>query len=298
MTISEFLPIFILIFISFLCVAIAIVLSIRSRKSLLNVDDKDFIDEMINKKKKQLEMQIGGMSWKTYCLVMFISPVVLGAISYIFISPKPLCILFAFVGLFVPEVIIKLTASKQKKNFEQKYAKALKTLASSLRSGLSLEQAIKEVETNPFVDETIRKGFRQISSDIKVGISMKDAFMKFAKETDSEDAYDVAAAIALQSKVGGNEAKVVHTISQNINERIMARREMKTMFADTNVMILIMDAIPWVLLLAMAIFLPEYIKVYFESFKLTMVLIVIMAFTTIGSFIIHKIGKDAKGGVE
>lgn len=297
MSLTDFLPIFILIFISAICVAIAVVLSIRSRKSLLNVDNKDFIDEIVDKKKKQLQLQVGGMSWKAYCSMIVIVPICLGVISYLFISPKPLCILFAFLGAFVPEIIVRTRNSKQRKDFEEKYAKALRTLSSSLRSGLSLEQAIKEVGSNPFVDESIRRGFRQITTDIKVGIPIEKAFMKFAKENNSDDAMDVASAISLQSKVGGSEAQVVYSISQNINERIMVRREMKTMFADTNIMIIVMDIIPWLLLGIMAIILPEYISAYLENFSTTMLLIGIMAFTTVGSFIIRKMGKEAKGGM-
>lgn len=296
MFISDFAPIFILIFIFAFCIAAAIILSIRSKKSRLGMDEKDFIDVAIENKKRSLNAQIGGLSWRDYIIILIVSPLALGALSYIFISPKPLCIVFAAIGLFVPEFLVRIGANKQKKKFEEKYAMALRSLASSLRSGRSIEQAIDDVGSNVFVDEHIRSGFRQISADIKVGIPIEEAFRSFAKDSGSKDAQDVASALAMQVKVGGSEAKVVSAIAQNINDRIMMRKEIKALFAQTDVLVITMDFLPFVVFGLFYAMSPDFVTPYFESFGMTMVLIAILAFTVIGSFVIRKMIKSAKEG--
>lgn len=296
MSIIEFIPIAILIFISFVSLAIAVILKIHQEKSRLDIDDSDIIDKIISSKKKKVEASIGGMSWKMYVGLLIACPLAVGFITYLFLPYKPLCVVFAMLALFVPEFIIKYTTKKKKDKFDQKYAAALRAMASSLRSGLTIEQTIKDLGTNPFIDERIQAGFRQIEADIKVGLPLAKAFKNFADNCGSKDAADVASAIAMQAEVGGKEALVVSTIAQTINSRLMLRREIKTLFAETSVMVYCMDFIPWFVFIFMMFFAPEYISPYFESVSMTMILVLIFVILTVGSFLIHKMVNKTKDG--
>ena len=296
MVLSETIPIIIAVFSALLCFFIAFILSIRSKKTRLLGEDKDFIDIFIEAKKISLNKNIDGLTWNKYVILLIISPIVLGALSFLIISPKPLCLLFIVLGLFVPEIVIRTNKKRRKKKFEEKFAMALRTLASSLRSGRSLEQAIDDVAKNKFIDEEIRRGFIQISADIKVGVSIEKAFHRFAEDTQSVDAKDVASAISLQSKVGGNDALLISTISQNIRERIMVRKEIKTIFAETDVLIVAMDILPWLIVGILYIAAPQYISPFFESTSMMIIFVLIMLFTTVGSLVIRKMVKTAKEG--
>ena len=294
--ISDVLPIIILLGIGFLAIAAAVVLKIRSKKSLLRDHDQDFIDEIIEKKKRKLNANIGGITWKTYILLLAACPIGLAAIGWFLVSNKAFCIVFAFVGLFVPDAIILIGSKKQKKQFEEKYAMALRALASGLRAGLSLEQSIENVSKNPFLEQSIQNGFKQIATDIKFGIPLDEAFYTFAKESENKDAMDVAAVISMQSKVGGSEAAVITTIVQNISNRIMMRNEIKALFADTDMLVLIMDVLPFGLIGILYLVAPNLIDPFFKDFTMTIVLIAILVFTAIGSLVIHKMAKSGKGG--
>lgn len=296
MSFLQFLPILILIFVSVLCCAVAIVMTIHQRKSALKIEDEDFIDKAIKSKKKKIENNIGGISWKTYVSLLITCPLIFGIASSFVLQYKPLCLVFALIGLFVPELLINIFALNKKAKFEEKYAMSLKAMASSLRSGLTIEQAVESLANNPFIDDKVRSGFRQITSDIKVGISIEQAFYTFAENTKSEDAYDVAASIAMQIRVGGSESTVVSNIAKTINDRLMLRKEIKTLFSETSIMVYAMDIIPWLVMIMLFYMSPEYMSPYFENPILTVVLILILSIMTVGSFVIHKMAKSAKGG--
>ena len=104
--ISDLLPIIVLLGIGFLAIAAAVVLKIRSKKSLLRDHDQDFIDEIIEKKKRKLNANIGGITWKAYIMLLAACPIGLATIGWFLVSNKAFCIVFAFVGLFVPEIIL------------------------------------------------------------------------------------------------------------------------------------------------------------------------------------------------
>lgn len=293
---EELIPIIVLVGVALASIALAIVLKIRAKKSLLIEADADIVDRLIDKKKRQITANIGGISWSTYKGLMILAPIALGLLGFIIMEHKALCVIFALLGLAVPEIVVRISAKKQKKKFEEKYSMALRSLASGLRAGLSIEQAIDNVGQNPFLETKIRKGFQQIATDIKFGIPLEESFLNFAKESGSQDAYDVAAVIAMQSKVGGSEAMAIGTIVQNISNRIMTRNEIKAMFADTDMLVLIMDFLPIGLFLILYFGAPEMIAPFLASTGMTILLITILAFSVIGSFVIHKISKSAKEG--
>ena len=70
-----------------------------------------------------------------------------------------------------------------------------------------------------------------------MGISTEEAFQRFADRTGSPDAQDVAAAISMQMRVGGSEAKIMESIATNIQDRIMLRKEIQSVFAEMDVVI-------------------------------------------------------------
>lgn len=293
---QELIPIIALIGVALAALAVAIILKIRSKKSLLIEQKSDFIDDIIERKKRQINANIGGISWGTYTAMMVLAPIALGLLGFIVMEHKSLCVVFALVGLFVPEFVLRFSVKRQQKKFEEKYAMALRSLASGLRAGLSIEQAIDNVGQNPFLEAKIRNGFRQISADLKFGIPLEESFMNFAEESGSKDAYDVAAVVSMQAKVGGSEATAIGTIVQNISNRIMTRNEIKAMFADTDMLVLIMDFLPVGLFLVLYFGAPEMIAPFLASTGMTILLIGILAFSVVGSFVIHKISKSAKEG--
>ena len=278
------------------CVAVVAIILIRSKKYLLAKEEPDFIETAIKKKKQSLKAVTGGFSFKTYLILMFGSPVMIGLVFWLFTQNLTLSSIIALLGLAVPETYIRITAKKQRRLFDERYARSLRAMASALRSNQTIQQAVDEVGDNVFIHESIREGFRQISSDLRVGLPIKEAFERFAEDTGSNDAKDVAAAIAMQNEVGGNEAQVISSVSQNISERIMVRKEIKSLFADTSVMILVMDLMPVIILIALYFGAPQYITPYFESSLMTMLFIGLIAVTMVGSVIIRRMARTAKEG--
>jgi tight adherence protein B len=279
-----------------ICVSAAVIIQIRSKKSLLIKEEPDFIEEIIQNKKKSLMAVSGGFSFRNYILFMAGAPVLIGLVFWMFTSNFPMSIIFSLIGLSAPEIYIRVTNKKQKRMFDERYARALRSMASALRSNQTIQQAVDEVGKNVFIHESIREGFRQISSDLQVGIPVKEAFERFAGNSGSNDAKDVASAISMQNEVGGNEAQIISSISQNISDRLMVRKEIKSLFADTSVMILVMDIMPVIILAGLYYGTPQYITPYFESPLMTMIFISLIAANIIGSFIIRRMARIAKEG--
>lgn len=292
---SETVPIYAFVILFVLSVGAIAVTKIISTKSVLN-ETPDFITAAIRRRKIKLSEYTTSITFRVYCILLISLPLIFGIVVYSLSDSGAIALISGLLGVFIPDLLIVLTAKQHGKKFETRYARCLKAMTSCLRTTMSISQAVEDVAKNPFLDSRIRKGFEQISADLKVGISTEEAFQRFADQTGSPDAQDVAAAIKMQMSVGGSEAKIMESIVANIQDRIMLRKEIKSAFAEMDVVIRIMDVAPLVGLFVMCTILPEFTKMYFDSLQGFLLLAGIILFSFLGSVIIHRRTAKAKRG--
>lgn len=280
-----------------LMIAFAIIIAIREKKSTItNEREKDVIDKFVETKKQQLAAIPGAISFKIYAAILFIAPILFGVGVYIVSQSFVFAIIGAVAGVLLPELVIKLQKGKSDADFDEKYGRALKQMSSTLRAGMTIQQAVDDVCTNPFLDDQIRDMFTQISSDIKVGIPMGQAFKKAAEIRNTKDTRDVAAAVAMQTEVGGSEAEVIEKVSNNINDRIMTRKEIRTLFTTTKITVYAMDIAPPFVLIFLIFNSGDLGAYYFNDFTGMLVLIGFFVLLFIGSIISHKMMNSANIG--
>lgn len=281
-----------------LCFSMAVIMRIREKPSLVQGEkQKDILTLLSEYFDKHLQKYGGTMKESTYFAIALIA--FSGVAVLLFITKQTVAIAFfgGFVGLLIPEVILRLANSRKKKQFENRYAQALQQMAASLRSGLTIQQAVADLCKSPFIHDSVKEGFRQIDADITVGLSIKEAFLRAAQISDNEDAMDVALSLALQNELGGNEAKVVETVARNISSRILLRREVKSLFADTNITILTMDVMPLLIIAWLLAGSRQYVDIFFETPFMTAVFVGIVIYTLIGSIVIRRVVRKGTGGM-
>lgn len=274
----------------------AIIVAIRSRKSALNTCEKDFIDKFFDKQKNFVSSIPGGMKYQTYIILSFLLPVIAVTAIYV-ITGNGFIASLGILGIFLPRIILIAQKDKIKKQFEERYARALRQISSSLRAGMSIEQALDDLCKNPFIHDTVKNEFIQINSDVKVGIPITEAFKKSAERLNTTDSKDVAAAIMIQNEVGGNEAKTIESISNNISNRIMLRKEINTLYAGAKATTLVMSILPFGMLIYMFTSVKDITDYYFEGPLNILILVGIVALMIVGIFVMQKMLKNGKKGV-
>lgn len=274
----------------------AAIVHIRNKQKIINTEKQnDFLASWTEKKKKQLKNIPGAISFKTYIRLMLILPILIGLITWFLLKVIWISVLIALTGLFIPEFIVKLSENKQKKNFEERYARALRHISSSLRSGMTLQQAVEDLCKSQFIHYQIKKEFRQVDADIKMGISVPDAFDAMAERMPTDDVKDVASAIRMQSLVGGSEAESIEIISMNISSRLMLKKEIKTLFANVRMTIIGMDLLPVFVILFLYISSPTYFQPLFSSTVGIAIFIVAVIMMVTGSLITRRFISRVKG---
>jgi len=193
-------------------------------------------------------------------------------------------VLLVFSLLFVNNV-----AARQRKRFEGQLPDTLNLLATSLRAGYSLLQAIEAVgEEAP---EPTRREFGRAIAEIRLGRQMDDALSDIAERMASQDFDWTVLAINIQREVGGNLAEVLQTTAETMVQRNRLRREMKALTAEGRISAIVLSVMPILLFVAISILNPGYLEPLLES---TIGLVIIgggLFFMVVGIVWMQKIVK-------
>ena len=281
--------------IAILLVGLYLAVNSKTRRSRIS-DEKDFFTVFYEGIDKHVRESFINIKTDTFLILSGISAVIVAIAVFFLTGNAIICVGSGVLGLFVPELFIYLQKNSAKKKFDERYARSLEQLSSSLRAGLSIQQAVNDAAVCPFLHDDMRKRYARMSSDMQMGLSVTEAFWRFADETGSKDARDMAIAIDIQNEIGGREAEVVKEIATNIRDRMMLRKEVKTMFASTTAMVWIMDFICPGVVLWFSISNSDYSEVYLSGPLYMIILAAILIAMGIGSFVNHRTLSQAQSG--
>ncbi len=170
----------------------------------------------------------------------------------------------AALVLMIALVFINQVAARHRKKFESQLPDTLNLIATSLRAGYSLLQAVEAVgEEAP---EPTRREFGRAIAEIRLGKSIDDAMNDIALRMSSQDFEWTVMAINIQKEVGGNLAEVLQTTAETMVMRNRLRREMKALTAEGRISAIVLAVMPIGLFSFIWVTNPNYVKPLTESF--------------------------------
>jgi Flp pilus assembly protein TadB len=157
------------------------------------------------------------------------------------------------VGYAGTRLIVSARISQRRNAFRDQMPDALQLIASSLRAGLSLPQALDAVvrdDSQPAAGE-----FSRALAEARIGASLEDALDAVAARMDSVDLRWTVMAIRIQREVGGNLAEVLSQTVETMRERASLRRQVRALSAEGRLSGYVLIALP--LTLAAWLFLTD-----------------------------------------
>ena len=201
-------------------------------------------------------------------------------------------LIFILLGFMMPDILVKLRKGSENMKFETRFVRALSQMASSLHSGMTVEQAIDSVVNCELLHKSVREDFQLLSSKMKLGIPISQAFYEFAEITESKDAKDVATAITIMTDVGGDAGVAIEKIQKNIEDRLLYRKKRESMMTESRLIVIVSDIMPLLILTGIYVFMPGAIQSFFESGMMMVIFIGIIALLLVGSIVVHKMLSD------
>ena len=157
-------------------------------------------------------------------------------------------------------VYLKIRRDSGKKKFEEQLGQAMPLIASNLRAGSSVAQAIGPVAEN--MSDPIKSEFRRLASDIRAGTPVPEALDKVADRTGSRDLRLFATAVDISQQTGGSLADITENVGQTVRARVEARKAIKSKTSLNRIESQIMVGLPVFMMAALLAISPSHREFY------------------------------------
>jgi tight adherence protein B len=180
---------------------------------------------------------------------------------------------------------VRNKARKTRNDFAEQLPENLDVLASALRAGHSLANAMGVVADE--APEPSKREFRRVVTDEQLGIPLDEALEVTAKRMQSTDMDQVAVLALVQREAGGNTAEVLDQVTTNIRARMDIRRLVKVLTTQGKFSSWVVAGVPVGVALFLLVTNPDYLDPLFHN-PIGQVAAVMAVFMAIGGFYVIR----------
>jgi len=171
--------------------------------------------------------------------------------------------LAAVAGFFSPSLLVWFYRRRRLLRFNAQLADGLQQMASALRAGFTLQQAIDQVGREGNIP--LRQELGLLIKEVKLGLPLDDAMAAMAKRVGSEELDLMATSTAIARQLGGNLAELFESIAATIRERFRLEGRIAALTSQGKLEGLIVAALPLCVGLFLDAYRPDLIAPMFET---------------------------------
>ena len=181
--------------------------------------------------------------------------VLLAAVAFVVVQAvtrtAPVALCFALMAGYLPVGVLKARARKRQAEFADVWPDAVDNLASGVRAGLSLPEAVASLATNG--PEPLRPDFDQFALDYQVTGRFDESLERLKRRLADPVGDRVIEGLRIAREVGGGElGRLLRNLAGYLRDEARTRSELESRQAWTVNGARLAVAAPWVVLLFMS----------------------------------------------
>lgn len=176
---------------------------------------------------------------------------------------SPQFVISGVVGYLLPMRYVYWRQRRRLRAFNSKLPDTLSLLANAMKAGLSLPQALEAVAET--ASAPVSEELERVIRETKLGAATATALQNMVRRVGSEDLDLVVTAIAIQSSVGGNLARILDGISHTIRQRIQMKSQISAMTAQMRASGWIITLLPFIVAAILNVITPSYFGIMFTE---------------------------------
>jgi len=243
------------------------------------------------KKERVVEKQLDNMfsydKSPSYIMrLYFILPPIFGLVGYIFVQHFLFAAFGAFLGLLIPNLIMKFRDAVRRRKFSNQILDAIMILSSSLKGGLSLLQSFEVLveEMPPPMSQEIGLLVREN----KIGITLEESLKRLDRRMKMEELSLVINSILVARETGGDLTKVFSRLITTIRDNRKLKESVKTLTLQGRLQGIIMSILPIVFVWWVVMHNRHHFDVMFQSDVGRTLLTVAVVLQLVGMFLIRR----------
>ncbi len=215
-------------------------------------------------------------------------------LGWLFYRNLWMCMAFVVVG--TPVFVFrqqKIYLNTQKKLLEEQFKDCILSLAASLRTGYSPENAWPEVRREMISvhgdDSIIVKEIDSIIHRLKIKQPLEMILEDFGQRSEVEDIKNFADVFGIAKRSGGDIVSIISYTAKTISDKADVQREIKTIISAKKLEQRVMIIMPLAILLYMGVFSEGFLDVLYEGVTGRVVMSVCFAVYLAAFFLGEKI---------
>jgi tight adherence protein B len=178
-------------------------------------------------------------------------------------APLPIYPIAAIVGGSLPMLYVVWRRKQRIRLFSAQLPDALDLMASSLRSGNTIQSSMQII-----ADELlppVSREFGNVSESIRLGIAVDQALEEMAGRVANPDLEFFVTAVAMQRSCGGDLSEILDKISWLVRERFHIQGQVQALTGEGRMSGAVLMALPVVLFFAVYTLNPDYVMLLFTE---------------------------------
>lgn len=136
----------------------------------------------------------------------------------IYLFKLPITIFLSAIILFSPRIVLPILRKRRQKKIIEQLPDTLISMATAMRSGLNLVQALQQVVKNQ--SPPISQEFAQVLLEYRVGQDLVDSLEALHTRVPREELVLVSSAIKIARQVGGNLSETLDSLADTLREKL------------------------------------------------------------------------------
>ena len=235
----------------------------------------------------QLERAGLALNVREYFILRVTVALILTAVGMLFLPIPQLGLAFAPLGYAAVGFWLKMRIGRRTRKLEAQLVELLQTLASGLRAGFGLVQAMETAQEQ--IPAPLGLELRRTLRDTAMGSSIEKALLALNDRVGSPDFDIVLTAVLIQRSVGGNLAEILDNVAHTMRERERIRGEIRTLTSQQRMTGYVIGGIPVGLAIAFFFISPDFVKLLFTDPLGNMMLGAAVVMEGMGFFVISRI---------
>lgn len=218
-----------------------------------------------------------------------LGPVILGIAGYILFQNLLAVLTGLGLGIVLPRLVVKNIEKRRKQKFQNQLIDASLLLSNSLKSGLSLLQAIEVVTEE--LPPPMSQEFGYVIKEIQMGVSLEEALLRLKKRMYSEGLNMMVTSILVSRETGGDLTKIFERLVSTIRQKNKIAQQVKTLTLQARWQGTIMAALPIVFAFFISRLNPHYFTAMLNSETGKALLLYALVSQVIGIIMIRHLSK-------
>lgn len=162
-----------------------------------------------------------------------------------------------------PRIVRRNRVKREAERLETQLADGVSTIASSLRAGLSLLQAMRV--TAHEAPPPLSRNLARVVDRASMGVPLAEALQAWARDGDGADVRLVASVLQIHRRTGGDLPLVLDGVAQTLRERNAQTRESRSLTAQARLSGMVLGLLPIGFFLFLSVMSPADMAAAYHS---------------------------------